>query len=62
MTRADKALVLLLRIGGVGSLLALVPAFMPFPWMAATPPPAVPTGLFFDALITSSRLRRVGRA
>jgi hypothetical protein len=36
MTRADKALVLLLRTLGVGSLFALVPAFMPFSWMAAT--------------------------
>ena len=36
MTRADKVLVLLLRFLGVGSLLALVPVFMPFAWMAAT--------------------------
>jgi hypothetical protein len=36
MTRADKAVVLLLRTLGVGSLLALVPVFMPFSWMAAT--------------------------
>ena len=35
MTRADKAVVLLLRILGVGGLLALVPVFMPFAWMAA---------------------------
>jgi hypothetical protein len=35
MTRADKAVVLLLRTLGVGSLLALVPVFMPFSWMAA---------------------------
>jgi hypothetical protein len=36
MTRADKGLVLLLRTLGLGSLLALVPVFMPFSWMAAT--------------------------
>ncbi len=36
MTTADKAVVLLLRILGVGSLFALVPVFMPFSWMAAT--------------------------
>ena len=36
MTRADKVVVLLLRFLGVGSLLALVPVFMPFAWMAAT--------------------------
>ena len=36
MTRADKVVVLLLRVLGVGSLLALVPVFMPFSWMAAT--------------------------
>ena len=36
MTRADKVLVLLLRFLGVGSLLAVVPVFMPFSWMAAT--------------------------
>lgn len=36
MTRADKALVLLLRFVGVGSLFALVPVFMPFSWMVAT--------------------------
>ena len=35
MTRSDKALVLLLRILGVGSLLALVPVLMPFSWMIA---------------------------
>ena len=36
MTKSDKVLVLLLRFLGVGSLLALVPVFMPFAWMAAT--------------------------
>jgi hypothetical protein len=36
MTRADKAVVLLLRILGVGCLFALMPVFMPFSWMAAT--------------------------
>ena len=36
MTRADKALVLLLRFVGVGSLFALVAVFMPFSWMVAT--------------------------
>jgi hypothetical protein len=36
MTKSDKVLVLLLRFLGVGSLLALVPVFMPFSWMAAT--------------------------
>jgi hypothetical protein len=36
MTRADKALVLLLRFVGVGSLFALVAVFMPSSWMAAT--------------------------
>jgi hypothetical protein len=36
MRKADKVLVLFLRIAGVGSLLALVPVFMPLSWMAAT--------------------------
>jgi hypothetical protein len=36
MTRTDKALVLLLRIVGVGALFALVAVFMPWSWMAAT--------------------------
>src|SRR5207248_57622 len=36
MTRADKLLTILLRTLGLGSLLALVPVFMPFAWMAAT--------------------------
>jgi hypothetical protein len=36
MTRADKALVILLRFVGVGALFALVPVFMPFSWMIAT--------------------------
>ena len=36
MTRADKALVLLLRFVGVGALFALVAVFMPSSWMAAT--------------------------
>jgi hypothetical protein len=36
MTRADKALVLLLCFVGVGSLFALVAVFMPVSWMAAT--------------------------
>jgi hypothetical protein len=36
MTRADKVLVLFLRVVGVGSLFALVPVFMPFAWMADT--------------------------
>ena len=36
MTKTDKALVLLLRFVGVGSLFALVAVFMPVPWMAAT--------------------------
>ena len=36
MTRADKALVLLLRFVGVGALFALVAVFMPVSWMAAT--------------------------
>ena len=36
MTKNDKALVILLRFVGVGSLFALVPVFMPLSWMAAT--------------------------
>jgi hypothetical protein len=36
MTRADKALVLLLRIVGVPALFALIAVFMPMSWMAAT--------------------------
>jgi hypothetical protein len=36
MTGADKALVFLLRLVGVGSLFALVAVFMPSSWMAAT--------------------------
>src|SRR6516165_7659532 len=36
MTRADKALVILLRIVGVGALFALIAVFMPSSWMAAT--------------------------
>ncbi len=36
MTKTDKALVLLLRIVGVGSLFALVAVVMPTSWMAAT--------------------------
>jgi hypothetical protein len=36
MTKSDKALVLLLRIVGVGSLFALVAVVMPTAWMAAT--------------------------
>jgi hypothetical protein len=36
MTKTDKALVLLLRFVGVGSLLALVAVFVPVSWMAAT--------------------------
>jgi SAM-dependent methyltransferase len=35
MTKSDKVLVLLLRIVGVGSLVALVAVIMPFSWMAA---------------------------
>jgi hypothetical protein len=30
MTKADKVLVLFLRVAGVGGLFALVPVFMPF--------------------------------
>src|SRR5215475_11884669 len=36
MTKSDRALVLLLRIVGVGALFALVSVFMPVSWMAAT--------------------------
>jgi hypothetical protein len=36
MTKTDKALVLLLRLVGVGSLFALVAVVMPSSWMAAT--------------------------
>jgi hypothetical protein len=36
MTKADKALVILLRFVGVGALFALVAVFMPSAWMAAT--------------------------
>jgi uncharacterized membrane protein len=36
MTKTDKALVILLRIVGVGSLFALVAVVMPTSWMAAT--------------------------
>ena len=36
MTRADKALVILLRFVGVSALFALVAVFMPFSWMDAT--------------------------
>lgn len=36
MTRADRALVILLRFVGVGALFALVAVFMPSSWMAAT--------------------------
>src|SRR5690349_9468991 len=36
MTRADKAMVLLLRFVGVGAMLALLAVFMPSSWMAAT--------------------------
>jgi formate hydrogenlyase subunit 3/multisubunit Na+/H+ antiporter MnhD subunit len=36
MTRADKALVVLLYVIGVGAPFALVPVVMPFSWMAAT--------------------------
>ena len=36
MTKADKVLVLLLRIVGVGALFALLAVFMPVSWMAAT--------------------------
>jgi hypothetical protein len=36
MRKADRALVILLRILGVTALFALVPVFMPFSWMVAT--------------------------
>ena len=36
MTKADKVLVFLLRLVGVGSLFALVAVVMPSTWMAAT--------------------------
>jgi hypothetical protein len=36
MTKSNKALTLLLRILGVGSLFALVAVFMPMSWMLAT--------------------------
>ena len=36
MTRADKALVILLRLVGVPALFALVAVFMPSSWMAVT--------------------------
>ena len=36
MTRADEALVILLRFVGVTALFALVAVFMPSSWMAAT--------------------------
>ena len=36
MTKSDKALVILLRFVGVGSLSALVAVVMPSTWMAAT--------------------------
>jgi hypothetical protein len=36
MTKADKALVFLLRLVGVGSLFALIPVLMPMSWMVAT--------------------------
>ena len=36
MTKADKALVILLRFVGVGALFALVAVFMPLSWMATT--------------------------
>jgi hypothetical protein len=36
MTKSDKALVILLRIVGVGSLFALVALVLPTSWMAAT--------------------------
>jgi hypothetical protein len=36
MTRADKALVILLRLIGVSALFALVAVFMPLSWMVAT--------------------------
>src|SRR6516225_2408943 len=36
MTKSDKALVILLRIVGVGALFALLAVVMPTSWMAAT--------------------------
>ena len=36
MTRTDKAMVILLRLVGVGSLFALIPVLMPMSWMVAT--------------------------
>jgi hypothetical protein len=36
MTKADRALVILLRIVGVPALFAMVAVFMPFSWMVAT--------------------------
>ena len=36
MRRADQALVVLLRVVGVGALFALVAVFMPVSWMATT--------------------------
>jgi hypothetical protein len=36
MTQSDKALAILLRCLGGGSLFALIPVVMPFSWMAAT--------------------------
>jgi hypothetical protein len=36
MTTTDKVLVVLLRVMGVGSLLALVPVVMPYSWMLET--------------------------
>jgi hypothetical protein len=36
MTRADKALVILLRLVGVPALFALIAVFMPVAWMTAT--------------------------
>jgi hypothetical protein len=36
MTKADKALAMLLRCSGVGSLFALLAVAMPFSWMLAT--------------------------
>jgi hypothetical protein len=36
MTRANKVLVFLLRLVGVGALFALVAVFMPFSWMSGT--------------------------
>jgi hypothetical protein len=35
MSKADKALVLLLRLWGIAAMLAVVPLCMPFEWMAA---------------------------